>query len=102
MCQDKFAPDRWEFWRELPDPDDELHDEEKFIEETEHLNDCDEEDDKEAKVFRSKNYYLGEPNDSAIQVALPETLKLKFQEFTQREKISMSAKIVELILEKLK
>jgi len=22
MCQDKFAPDRWEFWRELPDPDD--------------------------------------------------------------------------------
>ena len=97
MCQDKFAPDRWEFWRELPDPDDEVHDGEKFIEETEHLN-C----DGKAKVFRSKNYYLGEPNDSAIQVALPESLKLKFQEFTQREKISMSAKIVELILENLK
>jgi len=48
MCQDKFAPDRWEFWRELPDPDDELHDGEKFIEETEHLYDCiDEHDDEE-------------------------------------------------------
>jgi len=54
------------------------------------------------RVFRQKNYYLGEPNDSAIQVALPESLKLKFQKFTQSEKISMSAKIVELILEKLK
>jgi hypothetical protein len=21
----KFAPDRWEFWRELPDPDDEQY-----------------------------------------------------------------------------
>ena len=39
MCQDKFAPDRWEFWRALPDPDDEVHDGEKFIEETEHLYD---------------------------------------------------------------
>ena len=48
MCQDKFAPDRWEFWRELPDPDDEVHDGEKFIEETEHLYDClDEHDDEE-------------------------------------------------------
>jgi len=48
MCQDKFAPDRWEFWRELPDPDDEVHDGEKFIEETEHLYDClDEHDDDE-------------------------------------------------------
>tara|TARA_R110000822_G_C15004125_1_gene461154 strand:+ start:203 stop:409 length:207 start_codon:yes stop_codon:yes gene_type:complete len=46
MCQDKFAPDRWEFWRELPDPDDELHNGEKFIEDTEHLYDClDEHDD---------------------------------------------------------
>ena len=26
MCQDKFAPDRWEFWRELPDPDDAQYD----------------------------------------------------------------------------
>ena len=50
MCQDKFAPDRWEFWRELPDPDDEVHDGEKFIEETEHLYDClDEHDDEEAE-----------------------------------------------------
>tara|TARA_R110002110_G_scaffold404669_2_gene623292 strand:+ start:644 stop:847 length:204 start_codon:yes stop_codon:yes gene_type:complete len=48
MCQDKFAPDRWEFWRELPDPDDELHNGEKFIEDTEHLYDClDEHDDDE-------------------------------------------------------
>jgi hypothetical protein len=48
MCQDKFAPDRWEFWRELPDPDDELHNGEKFIEDTEHLHEClDEHDDDE-------------------------------------------------------
>jgi hypothetical protein len=28
MSQDKFTPDRWEFWRDIPDPDDSLHDEE--------------------------------------------------------------------------
>ena len=50
MCQDKFAPDRWEFWRELPDPDDEVHNDEKFIEDTEHLYDClDEHDDDDEK-----------------------------------------------------
>tara|TARA_R110002167_G_scaffold296449_1_gene500873 strand:- start:251 stop:415 length:165 start_codon:yes stop_codon:yes gene_type:complete len=52
--------------------------------------------------YKSKDYYLGEPNDCAIQVALPESLKLKFKKYTQRRKISMSAQVVKLILEKLK
>ena len=54
MCQDKFAPDRWEFWRELPDPDDEVHDGEKFIEETEHLYDCLDEHDDESEDEESE------------------------------------------------
>jgi hypothetical protein len=52
--------------------------------------------------YKSKDYYLGEQNDCAIQVALPESLKLKFKKYTQRRKISMSAQVVKLILEKLK
>ena len=52
--------------------------------------------------YKSRDHYLGEQNDCAIQVALPESLKLKFKKYTQRRKISMSAQVVKLILKKLK
>ena len=52
--------------------------------------------------YKSRDYYLGEPNDCAIQVVLPESLKVAFQKWTQEKKISMSAQVVKLILEKLK
>tara|TARA_R110000796_G_scaffold11967_2_gene39977 strand:+ start:1627 stop:1806 length:180 start_codon:yes stop_codon:yes gene_type:complete len=57
---------------------------------------------KKSVRFKSRDHYLGEQNDCAIQVALPESLKVAFQKWTQKKKISMSAQVVKLILEKLK
>ena len=38
-----FAPDRWEFWRELPDPDDSQYEEDEEEEECEDQDNYDEE-----------------------------------------------------------